>query len=134
MFLVVRDPVFALSSGYRTFTPDLFPSEVEVFLNNIKKYRNKKVDIQAYQGVIEDRILQVSRAIRHPVYVIEGIRRKAPDSLTAPLVFHPMVPCLKQSGISKMYSATEIYQDISYYIFNILPDSPDILPPVELKD
>jgi hypothetical protein len=44
------------------------------------------------------------------------------------------IPILKDSGIASIISPEKMYQDISYFIGNVLKDNPDTLPPVNISD
>lgn len=44
------------------------------------------------------------------------------------------VPNLAEIGVASRYSPEQIYQDISYFICNILKESPDLAPPSKITD
>jgi hypothetical protein len=44
------------------------------------------------------------------------------------------IPNLQELGIGSVYSPEQLYQDLSYFIGNIMKDNPDIKPPVTIED
>lgn len=43
-------------------------------------------------------------------------------------------PRLKDLGLSSLYPAEALYQDIAYFVGNVLHPSPDLAPPVFIAD
>lgn len=46
----------------------------------------------------------------------------------------PMVPTLAYLGLPALMSAEDVYQQIAYYVGNVCRESPDIRPPVEVRN
>ncbi len=44
------------------------------------------------------------------------------------------VPILKDIGFNHVQSPEQTYQDISYYMANVLRENPDVVPPVKIAD
>jgi hypothetical protein len=44
------------------------------------------------------------------------------------------LPILSEIGFASIYPADKLFQDISYFIGNVMKDSPDVKPPVEIED
>ena len=47
---------------------------------------------------------------------------------------HYKVPILSELGIPNIIPAEKIFQELSYFIGNIMKESPDIAPPVEIEN
>lgn len=77
--------------------------------------------------------LKLSRKIGAPVFMID----RAEVSRTGKgydYWIESAVPTLKNLGIASIISPEQIYQDIAYYIGNVMKDSPDMAPPTVLTD
>ncbi|MCM1129482.1 MAG: hypothetical protein NC211_06685 [Alistipes senegalensis] len=48
------------------------------------------------------------------------------------VISHP--PLLGKPGLEEVYPAGQLYQDISYYLANIIRESPDIMPETKMTD
>lgn len=74
-----------------------------------------------------ERLLNLTRAVGNPVYIIdrfEGVRRKNNTQFHIVDHFTPLF----DFGIQEYYPAEQIYQDLAYFVSNMMNDSPDLQP------
>jgi hypothetical protein len=115
----------------------------------VKDYKNRiyrdlwlyKSKIPYFDGIRQkinrekDKIIQVAKEIKEPVFIIHNTFyiNKGNKSQTC-VKLDELCPILENVGIPSVLSAEQIYQKLAYFIGNVLCDSPDIKPPVELSD
>lgn len=73
-------------------------------------------------------LVDLSKTLKSPVY---SLRR---DYMTRSMCLVPWVPVLSTTGIQDYVSAEQMYQNIEWYLMNVLRDSPDTKPPVEVSN
>ena len=88
------------------------------------KRRSEILRIPAYQRPVNLHIVEISRKISHPVYMwnyaINAVEGK--------------VPILANIGLPKLYPAEQLYQDLSYFLANVIHESPDLMPEIKRTD
>lgn len=127
MFLVAYKLSSIVRPEFKLFTEDNFPELVPSFISHVDK-RYSNLGSLLNSKIEDDRVIELSRILQHPVYLITS------DILGVRLYVSYYVPVLLDSGISKLYSPFELFQDIAYFVGNILHESPDLAPPVEIQD
>lgn len=90
-------------------------------------WRQNAYDINYYIGCKDDALIKLSKKIGHPVYVIKSVDK-------AYIEIDSKIPKLKDYGIPAILSATQIYQELVYFLSNVLKDSPDMQPPINMDD
>lgn len=98
---------------------------------NKNLFRN--YEVERCIGYSSEHIVQISKQICQPVFVIDGVlydrkRRQYSYSIAK------NTPILKDTGIASILPAEQCYQEIAYFISNVLPERSDITPPVEVDD
>lgn len=66
-------------------------------------------------------LIEISKLVGHPVFVILNDRYQG-------LTISRKCPHLAKLGLVEVYPDTKIYQDLSYFIGNLLHSSPDMMP------
>jgi hypothetical protein len=99
------------------------------YMNNYETwYMN---DQSTYNNLVE-----CHKLLNTPIFEIKRINRD-PSKWCAErykdITFNTS-PNLSILGIPTVYPAEQIYMDITYFISNIMKDTPDIKPPVEIHD
>jgi hypothetical protein len=98
-----------------------------------KTYFDEKRDVSYYVGYEDPQLIEISRKIGAPVFIIEGYNWDYKTRETN-LRIAGNVPILSDLGIPAIYPAEQIYQDIAYFLGNKMHPSPDLAPPVEIAD
>lgn len=74
---------------------------------------------------------ELSKKIGHPVYIINGVHRwKSDDNIS----IDAKVPILKDLGIASLIDPNTLFQEIYTYMMNVIRESPDLAPPVQVSD
>lgn len=79
-----------------------------------------------YIGAPEKELILISRKLKAPVFtytVFDGY-----------VSVGDKIPILKDMGIDKLIPPEQLYQDISYFVGNIMHESPDMMPPTKMTD
>jgi hypothetical protein len=69
----------------------------------------------------------------HPVFVIEKVQW-AHWKEDVEISIAPQCPVLGEIGLAKLIPPEQMYQDLAYFVGNLMFNSPDIEPPVELSN
>lgn len=79
-------------------------------------------------------LIELSRQLKAPVFMISDTRSYygRQQSFHAQIEYN--IPVLKDYGIPSIIPAEQMYQDISYFIGNVMHESPDTAPPVTISD
>ena len=78
-------------------------------------------------------LIQISKEIESPIFKVTWVSWNKQKHLYCYEV-DSNIPCLEQLGFSKIQSPEEVYQNVSYFLTNILNPSPDLNPPVTIQD
>lgn len=81
-------------------------------------------------GEEDPRLIPLSRAVGHPVFIIRDHKHGSPCKVTV----DGNCPILNDMGLASVYPAEQIYQDLSYFIGNRMHPSPDMMPPTKSTD
>lgn len=102
------------SEFYKIFSRDfnIFPEPYEVF-----------------QGKFEQEFLKITKEIKQPIFFIDSF-----NSSTRKYEVSDEVPFLAKMKFNRYMDAEELYQEIDYWIGNVLKDNPDKNPPVEVDN
>jgi hypothetical protein len=89
------------------------------------------------EGYTSENIINFTKLVKQPVFSISispQWHKKYPGKAEYETVVDDNVPRLVDYGIASIIPADKIYQDLDYFIGNILNDSPDLQPPVHISD
>lgn len=75
----------------------------------------------------------ISRKVGHPVYEVTGLSYD-PKRSNYTITVDSQCPVLSKLGIPSIVKPEIMYQDISYFLANLMHESPDLAPPVVLAD
>ena len=109
-----------------------FEHKIYDFETNPLKLQDKRFlwsdgNINYPRGQASKEVLELTKKVGAPVYMIEAIGREN-------VYIQSEIPQLGKLGIPAVYSAEQLYQDMSYFMGNTIYDNPDINPPVSIDD
>lgn len=78
-------------------------------------------------------LIEISKEIKSPLFKVTDMSWDKSKHLYC---YHvdSQIPSLQELGFSKFQSPEEVYQNVSYFLANILNPSPDLSPPVSISD
>lgn len=79
-------------------------------------------------GVPSENLIKLSKFIGHPVFIIDMIVRGNETYIDA------RIPVLAELGFAAIMPPEQLYQELAYFVANVMIDSPDIKPPAEVSD
>jgi hypothetical protein len=104
------------------------------FLEYIKTRKSKpwasnkiKNSYDDYMGVYSKTLIDISKTIKQPVFIINRVGYRD-------IQIESRIPNLGDLGFASIIKPEQLYQEIAYYISNIMVESVDIKPPVDLVD
>lgn len=98
-----------------------------------RKFRMPRGKVFQY-GKLDAELVQLSRAVGAPVFVIERYSYIDSNYDTCGLLIQPDIPKLGEIGLAAYYPAEQLYQDLSYLMGNLMHDCPDLKPPSSVSD
>lgn len=97
------------------------------WLDTPRRWAREQKFAADYVGKFSDKLVTLSRNINAPVFVLEETSREN-------WVVDGDIPNLGELGMAKIIPPEQIYQDISYFMGNIIKESPDVSPPTKMTD
>lgn len=88
----------------------------------------EKLTVDYYINRQSDALIALSKKVNAPVFVINALSRGGNIHIDE------RTPVLKDLGVASHISAEQVYQEIAYFLSNVLVDSPDVRPPVHISD
>lgn len=124
----VREDEFRILS--RNEHPDLVEAiEKGTRIQSLLNERARTVE--DYLGVPSEGFVEASRALNAPVFMIEHVSA-ANNGVT--LHVSGKIPVLANLGMSARVAPEQMFQDLEYFIGNVMRVSPDLAPPVVVAD
>jgi len=77
--------------------------------------------------------VELSRKVKAPVFVIRSVERPFRSDKLAVTVAG-QCPILQEIGMPALIPATQMYQELSYFMGNTIKEHPDTEPPVEVSN
>jgi len=140
-YLVVCGKLYLMArDGYNTIFKLITDAEFTHILPKIfYKSRLRNLKPSDLIDHADDFLIKLSKLVGLPVFTY-SIRfnyepvtgREVKDPSKVILAINDHCPNLSEIGLSRHYPPDQLYQDISYFITNILNESADSNPPVEL--
>lgn len=143
--LVVAGKVFAIYADMSVSNVVKYKLVDDLNQDEIGRYFAKKYNFyargshltydEAVRGVFREDMLQLCKTLKAPVFTIRSFERIRNNSDGKSIVtIDGVVPNLSEFRLANVYPAEQIYQDISYFMGNLINDSPDLAPPVKISD
>jgi hypothetical protein len=79
-------------------------------------------------------LIELSRVVGAPVFAIRTINHGYPRTESAEIVIHGQCPVLEKIGFPALIPATQMYQDLAYFVGNTMKPVPDTDPPVAVSN
>jgi hypothetical protein len=80
-------------------------------------------------GEFSEELVVISRKLDAPVFSFETC-----GGYSEGINIDPEVPHLGELGMASIIGPEQMYQDISYFLGNIMKESPDMMPPTKMSD
>jgi hypothetical protein len=114
--------------GITHVQPKRLLREGDAFLDFYRQTRGhhtkKEEQIQSWLNPKESHLLlKVSRELQQPAFIIRGRE-----------LIEGKLPRLGELGFAALFSAEQMYQNLSYFVGNYLRESADLKPPVTISD
>lgn len=109
----------------------------------IKKYRNRLfflIDqfLEYEQKSFKQKLILLSKQVGTPVFIINDIDYINKSNRKSNDIYYKLdinIPCLNNiSGFSQLIPPQTAYQELYYFIINVINNNPDIVPPVEVNN
>jgi hypothetical protein len=85
-------------------------------------------------GHFSEDLVKLSKRVGQPVFSIESYRYPKPGGVVQDITIDAEVPNLGALGFPKIISAEKMYQDLAYFVGNLIHDTPDLQPPKTLTN
>lgn len=122
--LLVSDSAY---SAYDVVTLDKYPE----LANWVNPTRFRHRSIEDYLGKRIPELDALAKQLNQPVFIINYISR---TRNTDKWHLNAHCPVLAQCGMASLVPPTDMYQRIYSYLTNVLRDSPDLKPPIEVSN
>lgn len=127
-YLLVRTHTnYTLYTDWKIFTEKDHPELWQKM--NISRGRFSRINSTSldYVGVFSDSLVELSRKVRAPVFTFRCNRSNN-------AMVDGNIPILGDLGMAKLISPEQLYQELSYFIGNVMKESPDMMPPTKMTD
>jgi hypothetical protein len=100
----------------------------DLFIRRFKKHiYTYQQDFEKYLGKFSEDLVKFSRELNAPVFCINAVTRD-PKTKVSTVTLDGDIPVLSKLGIQKVYAPEQLYQDLAYFLANIIHPSPDLQP------
>lgn len=97
-----------------------------------EKPRWRRLDF-SFVGRESPVLIELSRAVGAPVFVVEGVDRQwRKDGMV--VYVNERCPVLKRLGMARLTPPEQMYQDLAYFVGNTMKPVPDTEPPVAVSN
>jgi hypothetical protein len=93
---------------------------------------NSSCNLANWHGVKSEVVTKVSRKLGQPVFFFKAEHSWGQPSRT--IEVEQEVPNLGALGLGKLLAAEQLYQEIEYFMGNLINENPDTQPPAEVSD
>jgi hypothetical protein len=120
-------------NSYRVIPPEILKKDEE---DNKHRFWRKGYGVEIAKE--NPFLIELSRKIGHPVYVISSVSYGSigqwRSKLGATIRISGQCPILKDIGMPALIPATQMYQDLAYFVGNTMKLVPDSAPPVTVSN
>lgn len=114
---------------WKILSPKLHP-DTWAYLNAPRSFYREPRSTADYLGVFSDSLVELSRKVNAPVFTFTKYRYKEESVVYV----DSEIPNLGNLGMSKIVTPEQMYQELSYFMGNIIKESPDVSPPTKMTD
>lgn len=141
LYIVGFYPEGKKKTTYKLFTKENFPDDYEdleaLAKTNSYFYNWEYIPLNpvpVFSLSLNGKLDRLSRYLNSPVYVVQQFQRYTDLTGQAGIIIDALVPSLAEVGLPSVVGSEQVYQEIVYFLANVLRDSPDTRPPVEVQD
>jgi len=132
LYLVYRERLMYANSPYKVFTREqydvFFPKDIHGF----RKKRSYE-DLVGNANFVKE-LTSIHAKLNTPVFWFDHTGFGEMLFIGESNESKYKAPILSELGFASIYPADKLFQDISYFIGNVMRGSPDIKPPVEIEN
>lgn len=135
-WLVVNGKVYTLfteRNDDHSFEPAKLVTEENFGGRTSELFQYSSLRWERYQNRESVWAWEISRKIKQPVFVIDGIQYGWTSGTTT-FTIEENIPILQNFHFAKFYGPEQLYQEIAYYISNKMVDSPDLVVKNNMTD
>lgn len=99
-------------------------------IETTKFYWRKQKTIDDYLGIELDSILELTKKLNAPVFTLHDMLISKHNHY----VIDGEIPILGDVGFAALVPPDQMYQNLSYFIGNVMKDSPDLSPPTNMTN
>ena len=114
---------------YDVFTPEKYPKLIN---HIIRKGTWQEYPLSDYTGMAFPKLNAIAKILNQPVFIISSDTTLSGGRRIYRINTH--IPVLAQLGFAPLIPPSNMYQNIYSFILNVLRDSPDIQPPIEVSN
>lgn len=129
------------NKGFTITTREQFQVITKEDFNYINQYERKNYGLKNFKyekyigDIVNSNIVEISKIINQPIFNLSELAKYCYNpKLKCEKEYYDIIPNLDKLHISSVYSVEQIYQDLNYFLVNVLKDSPDVTPPIEISD
>ena len=122
-YLIVHD-IIDSKSVWEVYTKEKFP-KYDSAMNG--RLNSSRLIVQAL-GNFSVQLLELSRKLNAPVFSFSN------EWSSDNIIVDTSIPVLGNIGFPNIISAQQLYQEISYFMGNVIKTSPDLAPPTTMSD
>ena len=130
--LVIMDRAFMVYRKASPFQPEqyiVYDFVANPLLIDKRRFTWSDHELDYPDGKVSKNIFELTEKVGAPVYLIEKSSRYHRE-----VHIQSEIPNLGNLGVASFYPATQLYQDLAYFIGNTMKDNPDTKPPVEVDN
>ena len=102
----------------------------KIFTRNYWIWGNDNPTLESFINRIDDKLLDVCKYVGYPVFSLSIGTDKNRDIL----LIDDETPRLDKLGIASYITPSQMYQEISYFVGNLLNPSPDMMPVININN
>jgi len=99
--------------------------------DHLRLYLRNQLDIPYKDLKVDSHAVSIAKQIQQPVFVIQSIHSFNKKYM---VVIQDKIPNLSEIGFASYLSPQLIYQEIEHFMGNVIKESPDSCPPVQVSD
>jgi hypothetical protein len=105
----------------------------EHLLNPRTRFESRRDDYSPYweSRKVSESLIKLSRKLGHPVFIINRVNNYVEKTV---IIVSGECPILSNVGLAQYFPAEQLYQELSYFLGNLVKESPDMMPRPKVTD
>ena len=135
-YLIIAGKAYLISQPATAYSDNLNSFRLEPLVDPVddaRPYWQRQRPKNIEYGKEYPELIDLCRKVGHPVFVVLDVWHGGKSEPIRMEISH-QCPILQNLGIPSLIPATQMYQDLSYFVGNLMKNSPDVKPPVELSN